>query len=92
MNLWVFRTPIYYSLEKSLNQPIPNSSKVEVAHAVDGLAPLGGKAGGVDEVVDPVGGVHEEDFKVFHLCSHVSTPRNLTLDTSISINFWHFLE
>ena len=56
------------------------SSEVEAADAVDGLAPLGGEAGGVDEVVDPVGSVDEEDLKVFHLRPHVGTPRDLTLE------------
>ena len=62
------------------------SSEVEAADAVDGLAPLGGEAGGVDEVVDPVGSVDEEDLKVFHLRPHVGTPRDLTLEDFFFIN------
>lgn len=55
------------------------SSEVESADTIDGLAPLGGKAGRVDQVVDPVGRVNEENFEVFHLGPHVCAPRNLSL-------------
>ncbi len=63
------------------------SSEVETADTVDSLAPLGGKAGGVYQIVDAIRCVNEENLKVFHLCPHVRTPRNLPLKR----NKWNLL-
>jgi hypothetical protein len=65
-------------LQKSVKNS-HKSSEVEAADTVDSLAPLGGKASGVNQIVDAIRCVDEENLKVFHLCPHVCTPRNLAL-------------
>ncbi len=65
-------------LQKSVKN-LHKSSEVETADTVNSLAPLGGKAGGVNKIVDAIRCVDEENLEVFHLCPHVRTPRNLPL-------------
>ncbi len=72
----------YKSIEGMTCKKSPNShksSEVEAADTVYCLAPLGGKAGGIYQIVDAIRCVDEENLKVFHLCPHVRTPRNLAL-------------